>query len=55
MNDLARTALRRMNNVDQYDLIRVGVNSAFDLGIASGHMTYFDGESVDTWRSRVGS
>jgi uncharacterized RDD family membrane protein YckC len=53
MNDIARTALT-MPNVNRFDLIRIELTSAYDLGIASGNSTHFDSETVSTWRERVG-
>jgi uncharacterized RDD family membrane protein YckC len=54
MNDIAREALT-MPDVDRYDLIRINLESAYDLGIAWGRSGHFDGETVSTWRGRVAS
>jgi hypothetical protein len=53
MRDVARVVLEHADNVDQYDLLRIGVTSAYDLGIASGNFTINDGEPIDVWRGRV--
>ena len=54
VNQVAKVALVTIDDVDQYDLLRVNVASKFDLGIATGHVTYGDGEPIATWRERVG-
>jgi len=53
LNDIAKVALT-VDGVERYDLIRVDVKAAYDLGIASGYLTYGDGQSVATWRQRAG-
>jgi uncharacterized RDD family membrane protein YckC len=55
MNDIATTVLDNADNINQYDLLRISITSAYDLGIATGHLTYGDGESIETWRERVSS
>jgi uncharacterized RDD family membrane protein YckC len=53
IDELANVALLRVEDVDQYDMIRVVVNSAFDLGVASGHISIGDGETPADWRKRL--
>lgn len=52
MNSVAKIALA-MPDVQRYDLISIDTMSAFDLGIASGHVSQHDGETVNTWRERL--
>lgn len=52
MNDVARAALT-VKDVDSYDLVRIDVTSAYDLGFATGYLTYGDGQPASTWRERV--
>jgi len=52
INDVARDAIV-IDDVDDYDLIRIDVTSAFDLLFATGHLTYGDGQTVDVWQERV--
>lgn len=54
MNDLAKTALQTVDDIDQYDLLQISLMSAYDLGIASGHYTHKDGETIGKWRRRTG-
>ena len=53
MNDVARKAVA-VADVERYDLIRIEVMSAYDLGIATWHVSHFDSQSVSTWRERIG-
>lgn len=53
VNELAREALA-IEGVEEFDLIRVDVKSAYDLGIATAYLTYGDGQTVDEWRKRTG-
>ena len=52
LNDIAKVTLA-VDGVEDYDLIRVDLKSAYDLGIASGYLTYGDGQSVAVWRQRT--
>jgi len=52
MNELAQAALT-FPNIEKFDLIRVEVMSAYDLGIAKGNVSHADSQSVGVWRERV--
>jgi hypothetical protein len=54
MSDVAKAALDQVDGVGQYDLMQISVTSAYDLGIATGRVTYNDTQPIDTWRERVG-
>lgn len=53
MNEIATVVLDNTENIDRYDLLRITVSSSFDLGIASGHNSFGDGESIEVWRDRI--
>jgi uncharacterized RDD family membrane protein YckC len=55
LNDIAKIALANAENIDQYDLLRITVTSSYDLGIASGNISYGDGEPIQVWRQRTGN
>jgi uncharacterized RDD family membrane protein YckC len=50
MNDVSEVVLGNVDNIDQYDSIRIIIKSAYDLGISSGSRTYSDNKSTDEWR-----
>jgi len=52
LNDLAAAALT-LDDVDRFDLLRVDVMSAYDLGFASGYMITGEDATVDAWRDRL--
>ena len=53
MNDIARKALT-FREVTRFDLIRINVRSAYDLGFATGNSESSDNEPVETWMDRLG-
>jgi hypothetical protein len=54
INDVATVVLQNAGNIGQYDLMRISVTSAYDLGIAAGHLTFSDSQPIEVWRERVG-
>lgn len=54
-HELAATALEQYRALDRVDYIRVSVEQAYDVLIASGHRTESDRQKVETWRSRMAS
>ena len=55
INDIAQTALAKTPNIKGFDRIRVNLTSAYDLGIASGNVSYFEDGSIADWQARVPS
>ncbi|MEO8604931.1 MAG: hypothetical protein ABI629_20355 [bacterium] len=53
VDGFAAAALARFPDIDEYDFILVQVTSAYDLGIARGHISYRDNETIPTWRART--
>lgn len=53
MNDIARIALDNADDIEQYDLLRISVTSAYDLGVATGNITFGDSQPIEVWRERV--
>jgi uncharacterized RDD family membrane protein YckC len=53
ITEVARQALA-LNGVNGYDGISVTVQSAYDLGFATGHLRFGDAQTVSSWRTRVG-
>jgi uncharacterized RDD family membrane protein YckC len=53
MNDIAKVVLDHADNVDQYDFLGISVTSAYDLGIATGHITFNDDQPIEVWRERA--
>ncbi len=54
VDDVARTVIATPR-IGPYDLVRVDVTSAFDLGLATGHVSWGDGETIDVWRTKTAS
>lgn len=52
VDDVARSALK-MDGVEKFETVAVGITSAYDLGLASYHKTYGTEDSVDNWRERL--
>jgi uncharacterized RDD family membrane protein YckC len=55
LNDIAKVVLDNADNIDQYDLLRITVTSSYDLGIASGYISYTDNKPIEDWRERIGN
>lgn len=53
VSDVARVALANAENLNQYDVLSIGVVSAFDIGIASGYTAIGDRQPVAVWQQRV--
>ena len=53
MNEVAKVVLDNSVDLDKYELLRVGIRSQYDLGIAEGHYVEYDGQPMHVWRSRV--
>jgi uncharacterized RDD family membrane protein YckC len=53
INDIARVTLANTENISRYDLLRIDVTSAFDLGFATGHISIGDGQPIEVWQQRV--
>ena len=53
MNEIASVVLSSGIDLDQYDGLRIGITSAFDLGIASGSETSGDAQPLAVWRQRA--
>jgi uncharacterized RDD family membrane protein YckC len=53
MNDVAKAALDQMDSIGDFDLMRITMTSAYDLGIASYRSAYGDGQPIKTWRQRT--
>jgi uncharacterized RDD family membrane protein YckC len=52
MNEVARAALST-GDPEKFDLIRIEIVSAYDLGIASGRVNHGDSQPVSVWKQRV--
>ena len=52
MNEIAATALSSLD-VEKFDLVRIEIESKYELGIASGRLTHGEGQPVGTWRERI--
>jgi uncharacterized RDD family membrane protein YckC len=50
IKDISKVILENVDNIDQYNNLRIIVRSAYDLGIASGNKKYFTSKSIDEWR-----
>jgi uncharacterized RDD family membrane protein YckC len=55
MEDISYIALDSVENIDNYDLLIITVNSGFDLGIAYGYVFFGDSEPINVWRQRIKS
>jgi uncharacterized RDD family membrane protein YckC len=52
---IAKIALESVDGIERYDQMLISITSAYDLGITAGHWTDSDGQTIPTWRERVGS
>jgi hypothetical protein len=50
ITDISKVVLENVDNIDQYDNLRIIVRSTYDLGIASGNKKYITSKSIDEWR-----
>ena len=41
--------LANVDNIDRYDTMYIFLKSAYDLGIASGKISYTENKSIDEW------
>ena len=53
MTEIASVVLSNVENIEEYDYIKVTVSSAYDLGIASGYISFWDAEPISVWVDRV--
>ncbi len=53
MNSIAKAILENFTGIDQFDRLRIGILSKYDLGIAEGHILAGDIEPIDVWRQRL--
>lgn len=53
LTDIARTTLTSIQDVGQYDGLRIAVISRFGLGIASGSFTSGDAQPISVWQERA--
>jgi uncharacterized RDD family membrane protein YckC len=53
MNDIAKTALQSVEGIERYDRMIINITAAYDLGIATGRLTWNDSQPIHTWRERV--
>lgn len=54
VDSIVRTVFEHSTNLDTYDSIRVGLTSAYDIGVASGSFTVTSVKAVDEWRQELG-
>lgn len=52
MNEIAATALSSLD-VEKFALIRIDIESRYELGVASGRLTHGEGQPVSIWRERI--
>jgi len=50
VEDIARIALDKYDNIDQLTGIRVIIANRYDWGLTTGHLTYSSARTVDDWR-----
>lgn len=55
VNGIAKTVLDNEKNINNYDGIRVNITSAYDIGIASGHINFWVANSIEGWRKEISS
>ena len=53
MNSIAKIVLDNGINLSVYDGIRIDVTSAFDIGIASQHFSFWRADSIENWRNII--
>lgn len=55
VQSIVKTVLENTENIDDYDGIQVKIASAYDIGIASAHLTMSFGNSIEDWRQILAS
>jgi uncharacterized RDD family membrane protein YckC len=55
LRDIAKQALASVPGIDRFEMMQISIITGYDIGIASGHVTYNDGEKIPVWRQRVGT
>jgi uncharacterized RDD family membrane protein YckC len=53
VQSIVKTVLENTENIDDYDGIQVRISSAYDIGIASAHLTMSFGNSIEDWRKEI--
>ncbi len=53
VNSIVKIVLDNEKNINDYDGIRVNVTSAYDVGIASGHLNFWVANSIEGWRKEI--
>jgi len=53
LSEIAEITIGNIENIDQYDLLKITITSAYDLLVASGNVSYSDSEKISTWRDRL--
>lgn len=53
VNGIVKTVLDNEKNINDYDGIRVNVTSAYDIGIAKGHLNFWVSNSIEAWRKEI--
>lgn len=53
INSIVKTILDNEKNISDYDGIQVTVTSAYDIGIASGHLNFWIANSIEGWRKGI--
>jgi len=51
--DLVKTVLENTPNLERYDGLRISITSAYDLGIASAHISYSRANSISGWSEEI--
>jgi hypothetical protein len=53
VSSIVKTVLDNEKNINDYNGIRVNVTSAYDVGIASGHLNFWVANSIEGWRKGI--
>lgn len=53
VNSIVKTVLENEKDISNYDGIRVNVSSAYDIGIASGHLNFWVANSIEGWQKEI--
>lgn len=53
MTELAGVVMENVPEIDTYDGIKITLTSAYDLGIASAHISFSRAYSIEDWRKKI--
>ncbi|HSL47261.1 MAG TPA: RDD family protein [Anaerolineales bacterium] len=53
VNSIVKTVLDNEKNINDYDGIKVNITSAYDIGIAKGHLNFWVANSIEGWKDEV--